>query len=1412
MMRNVMVWILFFVMVTGQFTLFIYDVKGVDVVHDTDGQFNNGILENITIVGSGKSARIEIKRDIMWSYAYPKNEIPGTYGMSAVYIPEISSVFVLRYGVTYLYNVSNNTWTTLYSSTSPPSLSYYAMCYNSAAKKVVVFGGYASSGYSSETWIFNVSSMNWQKMNPPTSPSGRIYFSMVYDKENDVCIIYGGLRGAYLSDTWVYNITTNTWTMMSPATNPGGLAGYQMAYDEESKRVILFGGRTASWTYSSKTWAYNYSSDSWSQLSPAYNPPGIYGGSMIYHAKLKKLMLIGGRASSGYIYDTYLFDGNKDNWSKYAVNGSYGTSSFGGLAYDNKTNVTVLCCGVLVSNPRVTYIFGNLSYRTAVYTSDVIDSKNAPTKVFWKNISWSGDFRNGSIKAQIAVNNDNSSWIFIGPYGLTDTYFTNSSGQDLPEICRGKRFLKYRLYITSHNLLGKVYVDKVKVVYDHPPNPPTLESPMKYVNTTTPSFILIPTDFDKDSLKLRIDISDDDFNTYTSYDQTKSTSGWSAQSYSSGTSASFKVPSGVLQHGNTYKWRACAYDSFLWSDYSVSWKFLVDITPPVPPDIVIDGKYTDIDFTNNTSSLSCRWSDAKDFESEILRYWVSLGTKSGEDDVVSWTDIGKLTNTTFTNLSLEHNKKYYVNVKAENYAHLNSSIVSSDGITVDTTPPTSPEVNDGGDYTPDTTTLSASWESSEDVSDIVEYAYAIGTSPDSDDVWSWTSTGKLSFMRNSNLNLEDGKTYYISVIARNGAGVWSDVGSSDGIMVDASSPLVTAVSINDDATYTNKRSVIVSIKVNDNLSGVSKIRLSNDGVVWSEWMSYNETIYWDVSEGDGVKTVYVQAMDVAGNIGPISQDTIILDTTAPEIEKFEIIEGYYLNKTTITLNVVVKDSYGISGICFAEKENVWKEYIEYRNTITYNYEGEDGIHKIYLKAKDMAGNEAEPIWIEFIIDRRPPEIKSFVLNDNKKYTSTSSVKCSLIAEDSVSVVDDILIEVNGEIIEMISYTHEFTIDVGNTEGKKNIVITVSDMAKNKIRIERSVILDMTSPIITMVKTDRMYTSIREIDIQIKAEDNISGVAEMKIDAETGEIDNWIVYDSITSCILPEGDGKKLISVCVRDSAGNIGGPVEISVYLDTSPPREISLSINGGAQVTTSKDVSLKIHAVDSISGVESFALSENGIDWTNWSPYTEETKYTFSEGDGKKTLYLKVRDRAGNEAVVSSSIILKTSDIVITIDSPKEGKKLCGKVTIEGSIESSLPVEYVEISIDGRIWEKADGKEQWMYMWDTRDSSDGTHTVRVRVKTMAGYSSPKEIVVKTENEPEPVTVEQMHGVMAGIAIATILGILALALSLFMIFRKGERKKPEEKSYEAPSTEDIREFGEDDDTLEEPSDEIPPPE
>ena len=134
-------------------------------------------------------------------------------------------------------------------------------------------------------------------------------------------------------------------------------------------------------------------------------------------------------------------------------------------------------------------------------------------------------------------------------------------------------------------------------------------------------------------------------------------------------------------------------------------------------------------------------------------------------------------------LESEESGEYYLHVRGFNGENVANGTLDLGPYFYDGDPPDSPTVTDDGVYTGSTDRLNASWSIVDDnLSGVVKYWYAIGTTPGATNVVNWTQTTGTSVSK-TGLSLNVGATYYFSVKAENAVGLQSGAGVSDGIKV-----------------------------------------------------------------------------------------------------------------------------------------------------------------------------------------------------------------------------------------------------------------------------------------------------------------------------------------------------------------------------------------------------------------------------------------------------------------------------------------------------------------------------------------------------------------------------------------------------------------------------------------------------
>ncbi|HOO55334.1 MAG TPA: FG-GAP-like repeat-containing protein [bacterium] len=360
--------------------------------------------------------------------------------------------------------------------------------------------------------------------------------------------------------------------------------------------------------------------------------------------------------------------------------------------------------------------------------------------------------------------------------------------------------------------------------------------------------------------------------------------------------------SGSFVNGQTYYFVVKAENnSGIFNSQIVSDGQLVDIDPPLTgAAIVNDGLGADEDFTTSNSSLSCNWSGFTDPDSGVIYYHYALGTTSGATDVIDWTSNGTATTATLTGLSLSDGQSYYFSIIAENNAGLQATPVQTDGIYVDSTPPTTVTlVNDGDgndeDYTTYTDRLSANWSAASDPETaVLRYWYCAGTSEGASDVISWTDNSTSTRFTNAGITLSVGPVYYVTVKSENSLGLISATKVSDGITVDYTPP--TSVEVSDgtgaDIDYTTSTSVLSAnwTEASDSESTIILYRYAigtsagaSDIVEWTYIGTARSVTVSDLTLVDGT-TYYFSVAAINGSTlqsSITSSDGIMVDSTPP---------------------------------------------------------------------------------------------------------------------------------------------------------------------------------------------------------------------------------------------------------------------------------------------------------------------------------------------------------------------------------------------------------------------------------------------------------------------------------------------------------------------------------------------------
>lgn len=221
----------------------------------------------------------------------------------------------------------------------------------------------------------------------------------------------------------------------------------------------------------------------------------------------------------------------------------------------------------------------------------------------------------------------------------------------------------------------------------------------------------------------------------------------------------------------------------------------LDTTAPVGLYVVDDGAYT-----NSVTSMHVAWFNASDHESDLLAiplsYEYSIGTVVNSTDVLAWTNSGGLTDLTITGINLSDENTYYVNVRAINTVAL-TDVASSDGITIDTNPPSTPSIISSVSQAVWTAvdSVNFSWNSSDALSGVNAYSFILDQS-------NTTVPSAISSADDSVIysGLGDG-TFVFHVRARDNATNWGSQ-RTYAIYIDNSAPSTPRMSASQDINST----------------------------------------------------------------------------------------------------------------------------------------------------------------------------------------------------------------------------------------------------------------------------------------------------------------------------------------------------------------------------------------------------------------------------------------------------------------------------------------------------------------------------------------------------------------------------------------------------------------------------------
>lgn len=239
-------------------------------------------------------------------------------------------------------------WLLVMDPSGPKSRYGHAMAYDSARKRVVLFGGLRSPDgpVLSDTWEWD--GFGWTRRMPSSSPPARFGHAMAYDSTRGRVVLFGGWGRDLFADTWEWD--GNFWIERSPGNAPAPRYAHAMAYDSARRQVVLFGGEDPNGFYSPETWEWD--GERWTDRTSALAPAERGEHAIAYDSARGRVVLFGG---CGYdVYgDTWEWDGSQ--WTGRAVSGGPSSRCGHAMTYDSARGRVILYGGYDGANSAETW-------------------------------------------------------------------------------------------------------------------------------------------------------------------------------------------------------------------------------------------------------------------------------------------------------------------------------------------------------------------------------------------------------------------------------------------------------------------------------------------------------------------------------------------------------------------------------------------------------------------------------------------------------------------------------------------------------------------------------------------------------------------------------------------------------------------------------------------------------------------------------------------------------------------------------------------------------------------------------------------------------------------------------------------------------------------------------------------------
>ncbi|EGK1109093.1 Ig-like domain repeat protein [Salmonella enterica subsp. enterica serovar Agama] len=540
---------------------------------------------------------------------------------------------------------------------------------------------------------------------------------------------------------------------------------------------------------------------------------------------------------------------------------------------------------------------------------------------------------------------------------------------------------------------------------------------------------------------------------------------------------------------------------------------------------------------------------------------------------------------------------------------------------------------------------------------------------------------------------------------------------------------------------------------------IAEVRTNKDG-------RWEYTLKADQGLVDGDHRITASVEDIAGNIAHsdpflISVDTAIsipIVSLSPDSDS-GIADDNLTNivKPTLHLKDIDPDIISVQvwdamsdtqiGVATQQPDGSW--------AYTFTSDLTEGLHQVYVKVEDIAGNKANSAVFDFTIDTTvsTPVISLLskddtgVTGDNLTNINKPGFAISGVDADAHRVVVQVMHNGVSEEIELSHLNGSWLFTPGNTwaDGSYTLTVKVEDKAGNT---------SYSAPLTVVIDTQIAIDGVELVNDSGVKGDNMTNddrphfrvtvptdVNEVRLSIDGGN--SWVQatpgvagsWEYIWPTDL--ADGQYTLTVEATDKAGNtVTKTIDFAVDTTLSVPVIVLNSADDtgvqGDNMTNSTQPTFALQHIDDDAVRVTVSVEHGGVTTTfdatkgtgGWS-FTP----TGAWADGDYTLSVSVEDKAGNTSHSASLTVtvdtqIAINNIELVNDSGIPNDNLTNNVRPHFQVTVPTDVNVVRLSIDGgKTWFNATQNATpgvWDYIWPD-DVADGGYTLTVEATDEAG-------------------------------------------------------------------------------------------